>query len=141
LGKYNLFLQITGYGTLPPSVVEFLGMDGDYVDRVLDLWPLPEFLESIDKAVSSRRPLPYSNFLARWSHVIPTILLWMIVAHNLDSKNVDKVITEYFTNIVCFESDYILAKGEAIYFLKTSLIETNGVKIYILEAGSLVGHL
>lgn len=63
----------------------------------------------------------------------------MVVVYNLDSENVDKVLTEYFLNFVFFESDYIPIKGEDIFFSKTTLIETNGIKVHILEASSLIG--
>jgi hypothetical protein len=65
----------------------------------------------------------------------------MIVAHHLDSDNVDKVLAEYFSNFLHVESDYIPGKGEAIFFSKTNLVDTNGVKVYVLEAASLVGRL
>ena len=71
--------------------------------------------------------------------MIPIVLFWMVVAHNLDSENVDKILAEYFLNFVFFESDYISAKGEAIFFSKTTLVVTNGVKVHILEASWLAG--
>jgi hypothetical protein len=61
----------------------------------------------------------------------------MIVAHNLDSENVDKVLAQYFSNFLHAESDYIPGKSEAIFFSKTSLVETNGLKVY--AGGGLSG--
>jgi hypothetical protein len=109
--------------------------------RVLDLCHLPAFVEGIDVGDDGYCPLSYSDFLARRALVIPTVPFWMVVAHNLDSENVDKVLTEYFSNFVSFESNYIPAKGEAIFFFKTTIVVTNGVKVHILEAGSLVGWM
>jgi hypothetical protein len=142
LGRISPFLELTSAdGSSPLVVVKFPEMDGDWAGGILDLRHLPAFVEGIDVGDDGRRPLPYSDFLGRWAAVIPTVPFWLVVAHNLDSENVDKVLAEYFSNFVSFESDYIPAKGEAIFFSKTTLAVTNGVKVHILEAGSLVGRM
>jgi hypothetical protein len=141
-GRISPFLELTSAdGSSPSVVVKLLEMDDKWARGILDLRHLPAFVEGIDVRDDGRRPLPYSDFLARWATVIPTIPFWMVVAHNLDSENVDKVLAEYFSNFVSFESDYIPAKGEAIFFSRTILVVTNGVKVHILEAGSLVGRM
>jgi hypothetical protein len=142
LGRISPFLELTSIdGSSPPVVVKFPEMDGDWAGGILDLCHLPAFVEGIDVGDDGRRPLPYSDFLGRWAAVIPIVPFWLVVAHNLDSENVDKVLVEYFSNFVPFESDYIPAKGEAIFFSKITLAVTNGVKVHILEAGSLVGRM
>jgi hypothetical protein len=142
LGRISPFLELTSTdGSSPLVVVKFPEMDGEWAGGVLDLRHLPAFVEGIDVGEDGRRPLSYSDFLGRWAVVIPTIPFWMVVAHNLDSENLDKVLVEYFSNFVSFESNYIPAKGEAFFFSKTTLAVTNGVKVHILEASSLVGRM
>jgi hypothetical protein len=142
LGRISPFLELTSTdGSSPPVVVKFPEMDGKWAGGVLDLRHLPAFVEGIDVGDNGHRPLPYSSFLVRWAVVIPTVPFWMVVAHNLDSENVDKILAESFLNFVTFESDYIPAKGEAIFFSKTTLAVTNGMKVHILEASSLVGRM
>ena len=142
LGSISPFLELTSAdGSTPPVVVKFPEMCGEWAGGILDLRHLPAFIEGIDVGDNGRRLLQYSDFLGRWAKVIPTIPFWLVVAHNLDSENIDKVLVEYFLNFVSFESDYIPAKGEAIFFSKTTLAVINGVKVHILEADSLVGQL
>jgi hypothetical protein len=142
LGRISPFLELTfADGSFPLVVVKFPEMDGDWAGGILDLCHLLVFIEGIDVGDDGRRPLPYSDFLARWVAKIPTVPFWMDVAHNLDLENVDKVLAEYFSNFFSFESDYIPAKDEAIFFSKTTLAVTNGMKVHILEAGSLVGRM
>jgi hypothetical protein len=139
LGMISPFLELSSTNDLsPPVVAQFLENEV-WVGEELDMGPLPAFVEGTNVGNGGRRPLSYSDFLARWVLLIPTVPFWMVVAHNLDSENVDKVLADYFSNFVYFESDYIPTKGEDIFFSKTTLVETNGIKVHILEVGSLVG--
>jgi hypothetical protein len=141
-GTISPFLELVGDDdSRGPRVVEFPEMGGEWAGGLLDLRWLPAYNDGPEVGEGERRPLPYTDFLARWVHVIPAVPFWMIVAHHLDSDNVDKVLAEYFSNFLHVESDYIPGKGEAIFFSKTSLVDTNGVKVYVLEAASLVGRL
>jgi hypothetical protein len=124
-----------------PRIVKFPEMGGEWAGGVLDLRLVPVYIEGPELGEGERLPLPYSDFLTRWVQVIPAVPFWMIVAHNLDSENVDKVLAQYFSNFLHIESNYILGKGETIFFSKTNLVDTNGVKVYVLEAASLIGRL
>jgi hypothetical protein len=140
--KLSPFLELVGDDdSQGPMVVEFPEIGGEWAGGVLDPRSLLVYIEGLELGEGERWPLPYLNFLVRWVQVIPGVLFWIIVAHNLDFENVDKVLAQYFSNFFHVESDYIPGKDEAIFFSKTSLIETNGVKVYVLEAASLVGRL
>jgi hypothetical protein len=91
-GTISPFLELVGDDdSRGPRVVEFPKMDEEWAGGLLNLRSVPAYIEGPEVGEGERWPLPYSDFLARWVQVIPVVPFWMIVAHNLDSENVDKV--------------------------------------------------
>jgi len=79
LDRISPFLELTSAdGSSFPVVVKFPEMDGEWARGILDLRHLPAFVEGIDVRDDGRRPLPYFDFLGRWTEVIPTVPFWLV---------------------------------------------------------------